>query len=188
MTVDEWGGVVEDACGVWNCNPTSDLGSARIRSWSKRWQHGETFELFTRVVRELERTHKYWPAVHEVHAVLDRLKASAALRRGDRQFAPSGRVTPAERRQIARDLERAVAQRLKRNGGDGGPMAIWLQKLADLYTNNAALDERGERIVWPPWVAIGEIPVGLSLQERDRHARRRQRSLEAEALRERGAP
>lgn len=68
-----------------------------------------------------------------------------------------------ERRQIARDLERAARRRVERHRGRVDAMAAWLQALADAYVENANRVDRGERPIERPWEQLVDPPLGLGI-------------------------
>lgn len=161
MMESEWEAVIEDACGIWNANPASELGQARIKTWHTRWR-SKPNDVFVRAIRKLEQTHRHWPSVADVHAAVD------AIERTDRlvQQAPpatgqQAQIDPRTRRELARELDRAVKRSLVRSGGEWTEHAAYLQQLADLYRRNADLSEQGRPIEWPPWRVLGGAPAGL---------------------------
>lgn len=181
MTDNEWDEFMADACGIWGANPDGDLTVARIASWEKRWKV-KPAGLFREAMEQLEEEHQRWPSVAIVHATINRLERREALSSPVRS-EESPTMSPADRRKAARDLMVQVQDGINRTDGKGTAMTPFLQKLADLYSENANRSARGERVVWPPWKQIGDAPVGLDPsrrdpQQREREQRKRETELE----------
>lgn len=163
MMESEWEAVIEDACGIWNANPASELGQARIKTWHTRWR-SKPHDVFVRAIRKLEQTHRHWPSVADVHAAVDGVeRADKLVGQTTPASSPQAQLGPRALRELARELDRAAKRSLARSQGVWTESGAYLQRLADLYRSNADLSEQGRPIEWPPWRVLGGAPAGLNL-------------------------
>lgn len=144
MTKEQWEEVVGEALGLWGTSLEDEMVARRLKIWVERWRM-ESLDVMLAALRLLERRSKRWPSVSEVHAALDEVRTSRQFRTA-KQIEDNEEpvLTPEQRRIIARQVWTAA---------ENAHSEFWktyLRALSSFYEENAARQESGQELLWPP--------------------------------------
>lgn len=181
MTDEQWDRAIDRSCGMWGLNREYKTNAVRIEEWERRYKH-ESYATFMAALDQLaDDSPNRVPSVGAINHAIGNLKRSERAKEQGPQEQPV-RLTPADRRDTSRKLLAQVEWGLARTNGKGTRLTAHLQKLAELYEENAWRSERGERLLPVP-PKDEPLPFGLNPNAADEHAEaraRREREVEVD--------